>query len=127
MYTLKQVAEKLDISIVTLRRYIKQGKLIAKKVGKEYRIAEEDVEMLRTSTPADPDAMVKHALETNDDFRFEHQRSDALRKVEDLLRERGDTERANEVSKDALIFGFRLIVQASAEKRGTSSSEKPRH
>jgi len=121
MYTLKQVAEKLDISIVTLRRYIKQGKLIAKKVGKEYRIAEEDVEMLRTSTPADPDAMVKHALETNDDFRFEHQRSDALRKVEDLLRERGDTERANEVSKDALIFGFRLIVQASAEKRGPSN------
>jgi len=121
MYTLKQVAEKLDISIVTLRRYIKQGKLIAKKVGKEYRIAEEDVEMLRTSTPADPDAMVKHALETNDDFRFEHQRSDALRKVEDLLRERGDAERANEVSKDALIFGFRLIVQASAEKRGTSN------
>jgi excisionase family DNA binding protein len=121
MYTLKQAAEKLDISVVTLRRYIKQGKLLAKKVGKEYRIAEEDVESLRTSMPADPDAMLKHALETNDDFRYGHKRSDVLRQVENLLRERGDTERADEVSKDALIFAYRLIVQATAEKRGASN------
>lgn len=121
MYTLKQAAEKLDISVVTLRRYIKQGKLIAQKVGKEYRIAQEDVESLRTSTPADPDAMLKHALETNDDFRYGHQRSDALRQVENLLRERGDTERADEVIKDALIFAYRLIVQSTAEKKGSSN------
>ena len=121
MYTLKQAAEKLGISIVTLRRYIKQGKLIAKKVGKEYRIAEENVEALRTSTPADPKAMLEHALETNDDFRFGHQRSDALRKVENLLRERDDTERANEVGKDALIFSYHLTVRANAEKRGTTN------
>ncbi len=121
MYTLKQTAEKLDISVVTLRRYIKQGRLIAKKVGKEYRIAEEDVESLRTSKPADPDAIVKHVLETNDDFRYGHQRSDTLRQVANLLYERGDTERADEVSRDALIFSYRLIVQATAEKRGTSN------
>lgn len=121
MYTLKQAAEKLDISVVTLRRYIKQGKLAAKKVGKEYRIVGEDIETLRISTPVDPDRMVKHALETNDDFRFEHQRSAALRQAENLLRERGDTERADEVSKDALIFSYRLIVQVTAEKRGASN------
>jgi excisionase family DNA binding protein len=121
MYTLKQAAEKLDISVVTLRRYIKQGKLIAKKVGKEYRIAEEDIETLRDSAPANAEAMVKHALETNTDFRFGHQRADALRQAETLLRERGDTERADEVGKDALIFSYRLIVQATAEKRGLSN------
>lgn len=121
MYALKQAAEKLDISVVTLRRYIKQGKFIAKKVGKEYRISEEDVESIRTSKPADADAMVKHALETNEDFRFDHQRSYALRQAENLLRERGDTERADEVGKDALIFSYRLIVQTSAEKRGPSN------
>jgi excisionase family DNA binding protein len=121
MYTLKQAAETLDISVVTLRRYIKQGKLAAKKIGKEYRITDEDVEALRTSTPANPDRMVKHALETNDDFRFEHQRSGALRQAENLLRERGDTECANEVGKDALIFSYRLIIQATAKKRGTSN------
>jgi putative resolvase len=40
MYTLKEAAERLGVSIVTLRRYIKQGKLTAKKVGKEYKVAE---------------------------------------------------------------------------------------
>lgn len=121
MYTLKQAADNLGLSVVTLRRYIKQGKLIAKKVGKEYQITEEDVEMLKASTPADADALIAHALETNEDFRFLHQRSGALRQAEALLRERGDTERADDISKDALIFNFRLVVQARAEKRGVSN------
>ena len=117
MYTLKQAAEKLGVSIVTLRRYIKQGKLTAKKVGKEYRVAEADVEaLLAASAPTNPDDIITKALETNEDYHYEHQRSDAFSQAEKMLRERGDDEAADVVAKDALIFGYRLIVQSRAEK-----------
>lgn len=122
MYTLKQAADKLGISIVTLRRYIKQGKLTAKKVGKEYRVAEADVEALLTaSTPTNPDDIIAQALETNEEYRFEHQRSDAFSAAEKILRERSNSEEADVIAKDALIFGYRLIVQSRAEKSKTSN------
>lgn len=122
MLTLKQAAEKLGISIVTLRRYIKQGKLTAKKVGKEYKVAEADVEALRTaSTPTNPNEIIAKALETNEDYRYEHQRSDAFGQAEKILRERGETELADTIKNDALIFGYRLIVQSRAEKNKTTN------
>jgi len=122
MYTLKQAAEKLGISVVTLRRYIKHGKLTAKKVGKEYRVAEADVEALMTaSTLTNPDDIIAKALETNEEYRYEHQRSDAFSAAEKILRERGNTEQADVVAKDALIFGYRLIVQSRAEKNKVSN------
>src|SRR5665213_3208406 len=103
MYTLKQASAKLGVSIVTLRRYIKQGKLTAKKVGKEYRIAESDVEALLTATtPTDPEELIEHALETNEDYQFEFQRSDTLSKAATILLERGEKERAAEIDKDSL-------------------------
>lgn len=122
MYTLKQAADKLGISIVTLRRYIKQGKLPAKKVGKEYQVAETDVEtLLKAETPTLANDIITKALETNEDYRYEHQRSDAFSQAEKILRERGDTELADTIAKDALIFGYRLIVQSRAEKSKTTN------
>lgn len=41
-YTAKDLAEKLDINIMTIYRYIKGGKLKAYKIGKEFRIERED-------------------------------------------------------------------------------------
>ncbi|MBI3379410.1 helix-turn-helix domain-containing protein [Candidatus Gottesmanbacteria bacterium] len=43
IYTVKQVAEKLQVSLLTVRRYIKAGKLQASKLGKDYRILETDI------------------------------------------------------------------------------------
>ena len=40
VYDLKDLSKKLKISIRTLREYIKDGKLKAKKVGKAYYIIE---------------------------------------------------------------------------------------
>ena len=37
-YTAQDVAEKLDVNIMTIYRYIKVGKLKAYKIGKEFRI-----------------------------------------------------------------------------------------
>jgi excisionase family DNA binding protein len=38
LYTVHEVAERLDLHVKTVRRLIGQGKLRAKRIGKEYRI-----------------------------------------------------------------------------------------
>jgi len=43
IYTAEQVAEKLQVSLITVRRYIKSGKLQASKIGRNYRILESDL------------------------------------------------------------------------------------
>jgi len=37
-YKTEDLAEKLDVNIMTIYRYIKAGRLKAYKIGKEYRI-----------------------------------------------------------------------------------------
>ena len=46
VYTTEQVAKKLQVSVITIRRYIKAGKLSASKLGKDFRIEESDIEKL---------------------------------------------------------------------------------
>lgn len=41
-YTLKEVSEKLDIHITTLRSYVKSGKLKATKLGNKYIVSEDN-------------------------------------------------------------------------------------
>ena len=41
--TVQQVADKLHVSVLTVRRYIKSKKLSASKIGKGYRILESDL------------------------------------------------------------------------------------
>lgn len=41
-YTAQELAEKLRVNIMTIYRYIKAGKLKAHKIGKEFRIDEEE-------------------------------------------------------------------------------------
>ena len=38
-YKTEDLAEKLDVNIMTIYRYIKAGRLKAYKIGKEFRIA----------------------------------------------------------------------------------------
>ena len=40
VYDLKDLSKKLKISIRTLRKYVKNGKLKAKKIGKAYYVTE---------------------------------------------------------------------------------------
>lgn len=37
-FTAKQLAEKLQVNVMTIYRYIKAGKIKAYKIGKEFRI-----------------------------------------------------------------------------------------
>lgn len=44
LYTTEEVAEILKYDVQTIRRFIREGKLPGHKIGKEYRIQEEDFE-----------------------------------------------------------------------------------
>lgn len=43
-YKAEELAEKLQVNIMTIYRYIKAGKLTAYKIGKEYRIDADEFE-----------------------------------------------------------------------------------
>src|SRR5262245_8120080 len=44
LYTAEQAAGLLELHVKTIRRYIHEGKLKAKRIGKEYRITRADLE-----------------------------------------------------------------------------------
>ncbi len=43
-YTAQELADKLRVNVMTIYRYIKAKKLKAHKIGKEFRIAKDEVE-----------------------------------------------------------------------------------
>ena len=45
LYTTEEVADILKYDVQTIRRFIREGKITAYKVGKEYRIKEEDLDI----------------------------------------------------------------------------------
>lgn len=51
-YTAKELADKLELNIMTIYRYIDKKKLKAYKIGKEFRIERSDFEtfLKKTST-----------------------------------------------------------------------------
>jgi excisionase family DNA binding protein len=51
LYTVEQVAERLNLHVRTVRSYVREGKLKAVRIGKSYRIAGEDLAAL-TGRPA---------------------------------------------------------------------------
>lgn len=44
VFSTKEVAEKFKVTYLTVFRWIKSGKLKAFKVGKQYRVRQEDLE-----------------------------------------------------------------------------------
>lgn len=50
IYTPEQVAKLLQVDVTTVYRYIKEGKLVASKLGRTYRILREDVDLLLALT-----------------------------------------------------------------------------
>ena len=56
LYTVDEVADRLNVHAKTVRRYIQQGRLPAKRIGKEYRITRPALdEFAGTSATAQPE------------------------------------------------------------------------
>ncbi|WP_067972830.1 helix-turn-helix domain-containing protein [Nocardiopsis trehalosi] len=55
LYSVEQVAERLGLHVRTVRKYVRDGRLKAVKVGRRYRITREDVEAF-TGLPLPPTA-----------------------------------------------------------------------
>ncbi|MFE2283634.1 helix-turn-helix domain-containing protein [Streptomyces sp. NPDC059443] len=51
LYSVGEVAERLGLHVRTVRNYVRDGRLKAVRIGKQYRISREDFEAL-TSLPA---------------------------------------------------------------------------
>jgi excisionase family DNA binding protein len=51
LYSVEQVADLLNLHVRTVRNYVREGRLKEVKIGKQYRIAREDIEAM-TGRPA---------------------------------------------------------------------------
>lgn len=49
-YTTVELAEMLKMNVMTIYRYIKSGKLVAHKFGKEYRVSKAELDRFLKST-----------------------------------------------------------------------------
>ena len=49
MYTCEQVAERYGVQVITIWDWIRKKKLPAIKIGKEYRISDEDLKQFEDS------------------------------------------------------------------------------
>src|SRR5688572_11146581 len=55
LYSVEQVAERLGLHVRTVRGYVRDGRLKAVRIGKQYRIARADLEALTgASAPDEP-------------------------------------------------------------------------
>jgi len=55
LYSVEQVAERLGLHVRTVRGYVRSGRLKAVRIGKQYRIARADLEVLTGAPVAAPD------------------------------------------------------------------------
>ena len=57
--TPEQAADYLQVNRETIYRYIRQGKLIASKLGRSYRITKPSLDLLLWSTRTRPDVVLR--------------------------------------------------------------------
>jgi excisionase family DNA binding protein len=62
LYSVEQVADRLGLHVRTIRNYVRDGRLKAVRIGKQYRIAREDLEAFTGTSAAavDPEQGERH-------------------------------------------------------------------
>ncbi|MFD7156891.1 helix-turn-helix domain-containing protein [Kribbella sp. NPDC059898] len=62
LYSVEQVANRLGLHVRTIRNYVRDGRLKAVRIGKQYRISREDLEAFTGTTAAvvDVDSSARH-------------------------------------------------------------------
>jgi excisionase family DNA binding protein len=62
LYSAEEVAARLNLHVRTVRRYIRDGRLKAKRIGKEYRITRADLDEFAGSAGATAVAATRHVI-----------------------------------------------------------------
>lgn len=107
--SIKEAANLLKVSVITFRRYIKDGKIKAIKVGREYRIAKSDLNSDLMAKPAlisEANSLVAKALEDRSELQYHVSRKEVFHQASDLFKKAGDIDMANRTNFDANIFGY---------------------
>jgi excisionase family DNA binding protein len=62
LYSVEQVADRLGLHVKTVRNYVREGRLKAVRIGKQYRIARADLEAMtgRPEPPPEPVRRERH-------------------------------------------------------------------
>src|ERR1700691_3677829 len=62
LYSAEQVADRLGLHVRTVRNYVREGRLKAVRIGKQYRISQEDLEAMtgRPEPPPEPVRRTRH-------------------------------------------------------------------
>lgn len=86
LYSIDQVADHLGLHPRTVRSYVRDGKLKAVRIGKQYRIAREDLEALTGAPllPPDPIRRTRH-VEVSSVVDIDAIAGDAASRVGNLL------------------------------------------
>jgi excisionase family DNA binding protein len=62
-YTIDEVAQHLNLHVKTVRRYVRDGRLKARRIGKEYRVARADLdEFAGGATAPAPVSRTRHVI-----------------------------------------------------------------
>ncbi len=66
LYSVEQVAERLGLHVRTIRNYVRDGKLPAVRIGKQYRITQSDLDAFTgRAVPAPPRETVRRQRHTD--------------------------------------------------------------
>ncbi|MFC6010346.1 helix-turn-helix domain-containing protein [Nocardia lasii] len=65
LYSVEQVAELLGLHVRTVRGYVREGKLPAARIGKQYRITHDDLEAFTGLTVTTPAPATRHHAESS--------------------------------------------------------------
>ncbi|HEX6360717.1 helix-turn-helix domain-containing protein [Actinophytocola sp.] len=60
LYSVEEVAEQLGLHVRTVRGYVRDGRLPAVRIGKQYRISRENLEAFVGSPVVDPPEVGRH-------------------------------------------------------------------
>jgi excisionase family DNA binding protein len=52
LYSVEQVADRLGLHVRTVRNYVREGRLKAVRIGKQYRIAADDLAAMTGRDPS---------------------------------------------------------------------------
>jgi len=93
MYSLDQVAEQLGLHVRTVRGYVRSGRLKAVRIGKQYRVAREDLESI--TGPSGPrGTLARHRrAEVSSVVQADAVSEDAARRITEHLRGAMETPR----------------------------------